>query len=65
MRFQEAEYDRRQTEVRSEVFILCGVVIVTFRVLSLFIVTKYYSYSKTVLRLIVIPPGENAVNRFI
>jgi hypothetical protein len=32
-------------EVRSEVFVLCGVVTVTFRVLSLFVVTKCCSYS--------------------
>jgi hypothetical protein len=35
------------SEVRSEVFILCGVVTVTFRVLSLFTVTKCYGCSKT------------------
>jgi hypothetical protein len=52
------EYDGRQTEVRSEVFIFCGVVTVTFRVLSWFIVTKCYSYTKIVLQLIVVLPGE-------
>jgi hypothetical protein len=31
----------------AEVFILCGAVTATFRVLSLFAVTKCYSYSKT------------------
>jgi hypothetical protein len=41
--------DRRQTEVRSEVFILCDVVTVAFKVLSLFLVTKCYNYSKFVL----------------
>jgi hypothetical protein len=40
------------------VFILCGVVTVIFRVLSLFVVTKCYSYSKIVLQLTVVPPGE-------
>jgi hypothetical protein len=35
-------------EVRSEIFIVHGVVTVTFRVLSLFVVTKCYSYSKIV-----------------
>jgi hypothetical protein len=50
--------DRRQTEVRSEVFILCGVVTVTIRVLSWFIVTKCYSCSKIVLQVIVVPPDE-------
>jgi hypothetical protein len=54
--------DGRQTEVRSEAFILCGVVTVTFRVLSLFAVTKCYSYSKTVLQLIVVTPGEYPIN---
>jgi hypothetical protein len=34
------------------------IVTVTFRVLSLFVVTKCYSYSKTMLQLIVVPPGE-------
>jgi hypothetical protein len=43
------------TEARSEVFI--------FRVLLLFIVTK--SYSKTVLQLIVVLPGEYPINQFI
>jgi hypothetical protein len=64
----ETEYDRRpktnrrqkkkSEEVRSEVFILCGVVTVTLRVLSLFVVTKCYSYRKIVLQLTVVPPGE-------
>jgi hypothetical protein len=62
MRTQETEYDRRQTEVRSDVFISCGVVTVTFKVSSLFIVTKCYSYSKIVLQLIVVPPGEYPIN---
>jgi hypothetical protein len=57
--------DRRQTEVRSEVLILCGVVTVISRVLSLFVVTKRYSYHKLVLQLIVFLPGEYSVNRFI
>jgi nitrate reductase NapE component len=71
---QETEYDRRQKmnrsqiqkseEVRCEVFILCGVVTVTFRVLSLFVVMKCFGYSKIVLKLIVVPPGECSVNRF-
>jgi hypothetical protein len=52
-------------EVRSEVFILCGVVTVTFRELSLFVVTKCYSHSKIVLQLIVVPTGEYPTNRFI
>jgi hypothetical protein len=37
---------QKKTEVRSEAFILCGVVTVTFRVSALFVVTKCYSYSK-------------------
>jgi hypothetical protein len=37
---------KKKLEVISEVFILCGVVTVTFRVLSLSVVTKCYSYSK-------------------
>jgi hypothetical protein len=58
MKIQETEYDRRQKtedkqkseeEIRSEVFILCGIATATFRVLSRFVVTKCYSYSKTVL----------------
>jgi hypothetical protein len=65
MRIQETGYDRRQTEVRSEAIILCGVLPVTFRVLSLFIPIKCYSYSKIVLELIVVPPGEYPINRFI
>jgi hypothetical protein len=44
--------------VRSEVFNLCGVATITFRVLTLFVVTKCYSYSKIVLLLTVVPPGE-------
>jgi nitrate reductase NapE component len=56
---------KKSEEVRSEVFILCGVVTVTFRVLSLFVVTKCYSYSKIVLQLIVVPPGEYPINRLI
>jgi hypothetical protein len=34
------------------------IVTVTFRLLSLFVVTKCYSYSKIVLQLTVVPPGE-------
>jgi hypothetical protein len=52
--------DKRQREVRSEVFTSCGVVTVTFRVL-LFVVTKCYSYSKIVLQLTVVPPGEYSI----
>jgi hypothetical protein len=37
---------RKKSEVRNEIFILCGVVTVIFRVLSLLAVTKCYSYSK-------------------
>jgi hypothetical protein len=65
MRIQETEYDRKEEEVRSEVYILCGVVTVTFRVLSLFVVMKCYSHSKTVLQLIAVPPGEYPINQFI
>jgi hypothetical protein len=58
--------DRQKLEeVRSKVFILFGVVIVTFRMLSLFVVTKCYIYSKTVLQLTVVPPGEYLINRLI
>jgi hypothetical protein len=32
---------------------------------SLFVVTKCYNYSKMVLQLIVVPPGEYLINRFI
>jgi hypothetical protein len=64
-RTQKTTRDRRQTEVKSEVFILCGVVTVSFRVLSRFTVMKRYSYSKIVLQLIVVPPAEYPKNRFI
>jgi hypothetical protein len=37
---------QKKSEIRSDVVSLCGVVTVTFRVLSLFVVTKCYSYSK-------------------
>jgi heme/copper-type cytochrome/quinol oxidase subunit 3 len=53
--------DKRKSEVKS----LRGVATVTFRVLSLFVVMKCYSYSKIVLQLIVVPPGEYRINRFI
>jgi hypothetical protein len=53
------------TSVISEVFMLCGVVTVTLRVLSWFVVTKRYSYNKIVLQLIDFPPGEYPINRFI
>jgi hypothetical protein len=43
------EHRQKSEEVRSEFFVLYGVVTVTFRVLSLFVVTRCYSYSKTVL----------------
>jgi hypothetical protein len=55
--------DRRQTEVRGEV--LSGVVTVAFRVLSWFMVTRRYSYSKIVLQLTVVPPAEYPINHFI
>jgi hypothetical protein len=65
--------DKRQTEVRkisqkkSDVksFVLCGVGTVTFRVLPWFIDTKCFSCSKTMLQLIVVPPGEYPINRSI
>jgi hypothetical protein len=57
--------DRRQTKVRSEVFILCGILTVTFRVFSLFVVTKCCGHSKIALQLIAVPPGEYPINRFI
>jgi hypothetical protein len=44
---------------------LCGVITITFTVLSLLVITKYYSYSKIVLQLIVVPPCEYLINRFI
>jgi hypothetical protein len=56
--------NRRRTEVRSEVFILCGAVTVTIK-LSLFVVAMCYSNCKIVLQLIVVPPGEYPINRFI
>jgi nitrate reductase NapE component len=52
------ENKQKSEEVRSKVFILCGVVTVTFRLLSLFVVAKCYSYSKIVLQVIVVPPGD-------
>jgi hypothetical protein len=61
--------DRRQTEVRKrsqkEVFILCGVVTVTFRVLSWYVDTKCYTYSKIALQLTVVPSAEYPINRFL
>jgi hypothetical protein len=64
MRIQKTEEDRTQKK-KSVVKSLCGVVTVTFRVLSLFVVTTCYSYSKAVLQLIVVPPDEYPINRFI
>jgi hypothetical protein len=58
--------NRRQnlTEVtRSQKLILCGVVTVTFRLLSLNAVTKCYNYSKTVLQANLFPLGEYPINR--
>jgi hypothetical protein len=55
----------KSDDVINEVFILGDVVTVTFRVLSLFVVTKCYSYSKCVLQLIVVPPGDHPINRII
>jgi hypothetical protein len=55
----------QETEVRSKAVILYGIVTLTFRVLSSFIVTKCYSYSKIVLQLIVGPPSEYQINQFI
>jgi hypothetical protein len=65
-RIQQNTEDKQKSEekVRSGVFILCGVDIITFTVLSLFVVTKCYSYSKIVLQLTVVPPGEHPINRF-
>jgi hypothetical protein len=54
-----------KSKVRSEAFSLCGVVRITFNVLSLFVVTKCYSCSKTALQQVVVPPGEYPINRFI
>jgi hypothetical protein len=53
---------QKSEEVRSEVFSLCGIVAVTFRVLPLFAVTKCYNYSKIVLQLIVVPSGQDPIN---
>jgi hypothetical protein len=49
--------NRRQTEV----FILCGLVTVTFQVL-LYIVAKGYSHRKIVLQLIVVLSGEYQID---
>jgi hypothetical protein len=59
------EDKQKSEEVRNEVFILYGAVTVAFRVLSLFVVMKCCSYSKIVLLVIVVPPGEYPINRFI
>jgi hypothetical protein len=66
-RIRQKAYDKhnKSEEVSTEVFILCGVVTVTFRVLSLFVVTKCCSYSKIVLQLTVVPPGEYPINLLI
>jgi hypothetical protein len=45
---------QKTEEVRNEVVLLCGVVTVTFRLVSLFLVTKCYSYSKILSQLIVV-----------
>jgi hypothetical protein len=58
---RKTKRSQMNSEFRSEVFILCGVVTVTFRVLSLFVVTKCYSYSKIVLQLTVVPPAEYTI----
>jgi hypothetical protein len=60
-----AEHKQKSEAVRSEAFILCGIITVAFRVLSLCVVMKYFSYSKIALQLIVVPPGEYPVNRFV
>jgi hypothetical protein len=52
-RLTQTMEEKQESEVKS---ILCGVVTVTFRGLSLFVVTKCYSYSKIVLQLIVHVP---------
>jgi hypothetical protein len=52
---------KRTQQADAEVFILCDVATVTFRVLSLFVVTKGYSYSKIALQLTVVPPGEYSI----
>jgi hypothetical protein len=44
---KQKKTQKSEEDVRSKVFSLCGVVTVTFRVSSLFVVTKWYSYSKT------------------
>jgi hypothetical protein len=56
---------KSEEEVKFEVFILCGVVTVTFRVSPLVVLTKCCSYIKTALQLIAFPPGEYPINRFI
>jgi hypothetical protein len=57
--------DREKSEeLINEVFILCDVVTVTFRMLSLFVVTKCYNHSKTVPKLVV-PPDEYSVNQIV
>jgi hypothetical protein len=55
----------RQTTDRSQKwsFILCGLVTVAFSMLSLLVDAK--CYSKTVLQIIVVSPGEYPINRFI
>jgi hypothetical protein len=64
IQLETEDKQKSEEEVRSEVFILCGVT-VTFRVLSWSLVMKRYSYSKVVLQLIVVLPAEHAINRFI
>jgi hypothetical protein len=61
IRPEPEDKQKSDEEDRSEVFILCGVVTVTFRVLW-FVVTKCYSHSKIVLQLIVIPSAEYPIN---
>jgi hypothetical protein len=55
---------KKSEEVINKAFILCGVVTVTFKVLSLFLVTQCYNHSKTALKLIV-PPDEYPINKIV
>jgi hypothetical protein len=68
-RIQQNTEDKQKSEEvrRSHKWSLyfCGVVTITFRMLSLFVVTKCYSHSRTVSQLIVVPPGEYPINWFI
>jgi hypothetical protein len=61
---EKTEDKQKSEEVRSEVFVSCGVATVTF---SVIIVRSYavLPVTKSVLQLIVVTPDEYPINRII